>query len=334
MLQLHESSRWANPEHRRLQAARAIEDGDEKGLQGLLREYIRAKSQKKTATSALTFKQYNQALRHLLDYLESVAQVHLLQTTEDHLEAMTGYWVSHHQFKRSTLDVYLAGVKAFFRALVWARVISSDPARDVRVPNIPSNLNKPFLSDEELDELRLSVKVGDPILDVRNTAILELGVVMMLRANEIVGLNLEDLYPARKVIRVHGKGGKIAELPLTERPLNALKAWLEVRGLVATESSHSALFLSDSDRSRGRRLGYGGVYQMLKKALVLIEAKRGESAGGMHTLRRTGATRFYRKTNDPLSLQRILRHESADTTARYVGLDNSSLRLSLEAMED
>jgi integrase/recombinase XerC len=341
-IELHELSKWASPEHRRNAAAQAIEKAqDQKNpktddLKRMMAAYISAKSKRKTATSQLTYKQYNQALEHLLKYLRNIAQVDLRQVTEDHLEAMLSYWIGEKKYKHSTIESYTAGIKTFFKALIWARAISNNPASDIQVPNLAKNPRRPYLSDDETITLKGSVVNHNPVLEARNAAMIELALTMMLRSDEIVKLNLTDISLTRKNMVVDGKNSKISELPLTDGVIEKLRQWLSLRDLIVSPKSFDALFLNDSNRSRGTRVTSATVYQMIKGYFKPLEKKRSDkiSLGGLHTLRRTGATQHYRANKDPLTLQAILRHESAATSAKYVQLDQSNLRASLEKVAE
>lgn len=108
-----------------------------------------------------------------------------------------------------------------------------------------------------------------------------------------------------------------------------------MRGELVTRRSASALFLSASHRNRGARIGYGGVYASLRTAFTHLEVGQdGMHLGGMHTLRRSGATRFHARNRDLLTLARLLGHASLTTTQRYVRLELSALREALEAVEE
>jgi site-specific recombinase XerD len=53
----------------------------------------------------------------------------------------------------------------------------------------------------------------------------------------------------------------------------------------------------------------------------------------MHTLRRSGATRFHARNRDLAVLAGQLGHASLTTTQRYVKLELSALRAALEKVE-
>ena len=225
----------------------------------------------------------------------------------------------------------LVALKWLFRALVWCSAIKTDPSLDIKAPHIPSNPKRPVMRPVDLEKFKTLQPHPNPKIATRDAAILELGIAAMLRANEIVGLNVSDINLSTATLRVrHGKGNKKRDVPLTGEPFAKIRAWLEVRPSFVTNRQTEALFLSHSDRNRGGRIGYDGIYNMLRVRFAQME-KPGEAGfGGMHTLRRTGATKFHAANHDLALLQRVLGHENLQTTSIYVALDDAAVRRAME----
>ena len=345
-LQLHEKSRWSSAGNRKVNAARAIQDRDEVALFGLLEAYLRARSKKRAAISPRTVLRYTHALKHFFDFTwQPGSTINLLQIDEPALEAFlerlserdpaaligTGRRV----LSRSAIDLCVVATKALFRALVWTGVLTRDPTTDLRSPDVARSERQPVLASEQIDALKALEPHRDPVIAARDAAMLELGLSTMLRADEIVRLDVQDVDLIHGVVQVLGKGNKLRSLPLTRAPREAVECWLAVRGELVTRRSASALILSASRRNRGARIGYGGVYATLRTAFAHLElGQDGMHLGGMHTLRRSGATRFHARNRDLLTLARLLGHASLTTTQRYVRLELSTLREALEAVEE
>jgi integrase/recombinase XerC len=339
-LVLHQKSRFSSP-NRKLNAVKAIQDRDELALFALLEAYLRARSRKRAAISPKTVVRYQHALKTFFDFAwQPDRTLHLLQVQETDLEAFVETLTDRHAgtgksaLSRNTIDVTLIALKTLYKALVWSGATSRNPTDALPSLTLPKAERQPVLQPDQLRTLNTFETTTDPVLQRRNAAILELGLSTMLRANEIVALNLEDLDLQHGVIQVMGKGGKPRTLPLTSAPLEALRAWLEVRPQLISRRSSSALFLSASRRNRGQRIAYGGVYTVVRGVFATLEAGReGMKLGGMHTLRRSGATRFHARNRDIAVLAAQLGHASLTTTQRYIKLDLSALRNALEAVE-
>ena len=67
----------------------------------------------------------------------------------------------------------------------------------------------------------------------RDATILALGLGAGLRRAEIAGLELADVDLDGEVVRVHGKGGKIRDVPIKGGTIAAIRAWLVCRGVEA-----------------------------------------------------------------------------------------------------
>ena len=333
-IELHHRARWTNPESRRLEAAKAIQANDTLALEGLLREYMIRKSRRGGNTSERTLTEYARSMRRVLAFIETNG-IHLLKADEEALERFVRDLET--RLKPNSVDAIWAGVGAFFRALVWAKVISNNPWLEVRVADRPANPERPTLDAGQLEHLRTGLPVSkDPAIEARDRAILDLGVYVMLRRAEIVGLNLEDVQLGQKRIRVQGKGGKVRLVPLSPTPVASLRSWLTHRQTMVI-AGERAVFVSAHRGHRGKRIGYSSLYWMLqgrlKAGAVLEDGEPVIVQGGLHMLRRSGATRHYAKNKDLLTLQLVLGHADISTTGIYPQLDDSRVRESLENVD-
>jgi integrase/recombinase XerC len=335
-LVLHSKSRYSSP-NRKLNAVRAVHDRDEIGLFALLEAYLRARSRKRAAISPRTVQRYQHALKTFFDFAwQPGYTVHLLQLEESDLErfveTLTERADGKAQRSRNTIELTLIAVKTLYKALIWAGATNRNPTETLPAIALPRAERQPVLHRAQIQTLQTLETSADPVIHARNAAMLELGLSTMLRADEIVRLNLEDVDLQHGVIQVLGKGGKPRTLPLTNTPLEAVRRWMALREVLVTRRSGAALFLSASRRNRGQRIAYGGVYTVVRAVFARLETEQG-SLGGMHTLRRSGATRFHARNRDLAVLAGQLGHASLTTTQRYVKLELSALRAALEKVE-
>ncbi|MEZ5337947.1 MAG: tyrosine-type recombinase/integrase [bacterium] len=70
-------------------------------------------------------------------------------------------------------------------------------------------------------------------LALRNSAMLHLLYATGIRASELCGLNLGDVEPRARLLRVRGKGNRERVVPYGARAAAALERWLEVRNLLS-----------------------------------------------------------------------------------------------------
>ena len=91
---------------------------------------------------------------------------------------------------------------------------------------------------------------------IRDRAMLHLAVCAGLRVSELTGLRIDDVAAQAASIRVLGKGRRERALPLWKPTASALRAWLAVRGTVATPE----VFVN----ARGEPLSRWGVAYVLR----------------------------------------------------------------------
>lgn len=146
---------------------------------------------------------------------------------------------------------------------------------------------------------------------VRDAAIIALLKIAGLRRAEVAGLNLADFDGATRTLTVHGKRNKTRTVPIEDKgALDALSDWLYLRGDVP-----GALFT---------RIRKGGVILasgLSDQAIYAILKKRGKEARladfTPHDMRRTFAGDLLDAGVDLATVQKLMGHADANTTAGY-----------------
>lgn len=131
-----------------------------------------------------------------------------------------------------------------------------------------------------------------------------------IRRAELVALERSSLDIEQARLIVYGKGRKYREVFLGEKAIEALKAWLAIRGDKA-----GALFgaVSKSGRVSLEHMSAQAVYTILEKR----QKQAGIQHFSPHDLRRTYASTLLEKKVDISTVADLLGHESITTTARY-----------------
>jgi integrase/recombinase XerC len=204
---------------------------------------------------------------------------------------------------KTTIARKLAAVRSCFRFLARRGALAVNPARQVRGPRLGRRLPS-FLPADETSALL--GETGEPSLaGVRDRALLELFYASGLRVAEGCGLDVDDLDEARRTVRVLGKGDKERVVPVGETALEALGAYLELRG-----RRRGPLFLN----ARGGRL-------TARSAHRIVRARARAAGIGQrvtpHTLRHSFATHMLGAGADLRLIQELLGHRRLSTTQRY-----------------
>ena len=183
------------------------------------------------------------------------------------------------------------------------------PRRKDRLPEVHKK--------EDVDNLFSLIDTESP-LGIRNRALYELIYSAGLRVSEAVSLNTADIFLAKKLARVTGKGMK--ERLVLFGPDAAF--WLrrytgEARPHLLGARSVKALFVGRS----GKRLSRKGIWKNYRSLAI-----QASLSSKLHTLRHTFATELLAGGADLRSVQELLGHAGISTTQVYTHVNTAHLR--------
>lgn len=173
----------------------------------------------------------------------------------------------------------------------------------------------------DLDELIQIIEAPeqfeeDEFIKLRNRAILEVLFSTGMRISELVNLDMEDINREGKIY-IMGKGKKQRMVYLTQRARVHLNSYLKKR--TGSEfSSSPALFLSSRGQGKNTRKS------RITPRYVQMKIQEYRRLIGIvvpvtpHGLRHGFATYLAEEGANPAAIQRLLGHESLQTTTRYV----------------
>jgi len=155
----------------------------------------------------------------------------------------------------------------------------------------------------------------------RNETLLIVGIGMALRASELVGLNVGDVFDGKQVksyVTIRGetaKFGKERTIRLWDIVIDRIANFIDWK-VEHRESinPNAPLFLS----REGGHLTTKALYFLVKK--IFTKASIDQSP---HALRKTGSTIFYEESDyDLVATQLFLGHADPSTTKKYIGIPN------------
>lgn len=226
--------------------------------------------------------------------------------------------LSERRLARASVARKLAAIRSFGEHLVRTGVAAQNPAELLPSPKRASRLPR-VLSPDQAATLLDRIPASDP-LAMRDRAMLELTYACGMRAEEVCGLNLEDIDFESEAVRIFGKGKKERVVPMGEPAQAALRRYLEsARHALAERPEETALFIS----RRGRRLHTSDVRRRLERWV-----REAAIAGGVspHVLRHSFATHLLEGGADLRSIQELLGHSSVSTTQVYTRVEPGRLR--------
>lgn len=332
---------WQNPVKRRLEAIRASHERNESGLLDLLHAYLVLKGRKRATLSQRTLENYRLAVRdflawawsesHSLDILKASADdldryIAHLQLEGGNLEGSDGF-----RLKPGSIATYVAGVRAFYRALEWANAAQPPQVTSPRDPTPPEE-RRPALPLSLYKRL-LDHLSGAEATIYRDRLAIRLMAEAGLRISEVINLSVEDVSLAERLLLVRaGKGGKQRSLPLSRTLLQELESWLKLRLAHAAAGEKAVLINLGGRKASGQRM----TDKSLRKILNAHYRELGfpQRYYGAHMLRHTAGTRFYKTSRDLHATARLLGHTNINTSAIYAKMDLEGLFEVVDKLDD
>lgn len=268
-------------------------------------DYLRFERQ----LSNRTCEAYQRDLQHYLAWCESFKLAPLDKVRQQQIR---DYAAARHRQGLAPKSVQreLSALRTLFRYLLREGLIEHNPAEGVRAPKSQRKL--PATLDTDQISHLLDFPGNDP-LDLRDRAIMELFYSSGLRLAELTDLNHNAPGLRDGLLDVIGKGRKTRRVPVGRAALDAIAAWLQVRGSLA-KSDEPALFVS----SRGTR-----IHPSTIEARVRLRAQQQGMPRRVypHLLRHSFASHLLESSGELRAVQELLGHADISTTQIYTHLD-------------
>lgn len=271
--------------------------------------------------SISTLDAYNRALRLFAGFLSTEelelapaeAVQMLLACTAPEANTLVLRFRQHleERFAPGTVAVHISGLRslvAFAHRLglvafqLGVKTEEAVPYRDTAGPD-----------PEAIKCLLKHIQAAPPVKRARDLAILSLLYLHALRQFEVRGLDLHHLDRVNKRLWVLGKQRKErVAVPLGQRALANLLAWLEVRD---APESEKAMFVS----LQGGRLSHEGVRLVFQGYAKAVSADLGRPvAFRPHGFRHAAITRYAERESNPFKVMAFSRHKSPQTVMIYI----------------
>lgn len=235
----------------------------------------------------------------------------------DHL-AVRSYLahLSRRKLARASVARHLSAMRTFFKFLVREGAVDANPARTVATPKREKHL--PAVLQTSDIALLLEQPDASTTLGTRDIAWLELLYASGLRISELVGIDLDDIEPRTRLVKVRGKGSKERIVPFGTKAEVALRAYLAVRGELIRDIEEQAVFVN----YRGERITTRSIRRLFEGYVRDAALRAGVSP---HTLRHSFATHLLNAGADLRGIQELLGHASLSTTQKYTHLNDWQL---------
>lgn len=228
---------------------------------------------------------------------------------EDHLEWMR----TTEGCKRPTLSHALAALRSLYAYLVRDEVCTTNPAREVKAPRFDAKPKVPWLSEEGIERLFLSIPEPDSWKGRRTRVCLSLLFGLGWRRAEVARLRIGDFYsdagpPPTWTVRGVVKRGKTIQVAVPDWVREELVSWLKFNNQL--EGGDYPIL----PRKPGSRDSVSPV--MVYKIVANAAAAAGVKINP-HGLRRSNITLAGERGVSAKARQLAVGHSSAVTTERY-----------------
>ena len=217
-----------------------------------------------------------------------------------------------HHHKPRTLARKMSSLRSFFKFLHREGLIDENSALLITTPKLDKPLPK-FLSEKNTIKI-LQTSFDHNESGLRDRAIIETLYSTGVRVSELVGINEESIDPVSNIIKVQGKGKKERLVPIGDKALDAVRAYLAAR-----RRRSRAVFLN----KRGKRLTDRSVRNIINKYVLKASLLMNVSP---HMFRHSFATHMLDHGADLRSVQELLGHSNLSTTQIYTHVTTDRLK--------
>lgn len=250
------------------------------------------------------------------------------QIEETHLNSYLIHLSKNTNQQNSSLRQSVSKVRSFFKWLEKSNRLLMNVAENFALPKAGLSLPK------VLNEIEIARIIENPdtktTIGIRDRTILETLYATGIRRGELQGLNLLDF--DGKTLRIKkGKGGRERIVPVTETASEWLSKYIAtsrielLNGIYPkskpTKANPTALFLS----AHRKRISLMHLWGIVKNHAEAVGLK-----ANVHTFRHSCATHLLRNGASLRHIQKLLGHQSLETTQIYTQVEISDLKNAVE----
>ncbi len=259
--------------------------------------------------------------RDVFQFLEYCGNVSLKNISADDIADFVQYLSKKEQLSSKTVARKISAVREFFKFLYTDKIIKENPAADVQTPKQQKPLPK-FLTPDEIKQLIQAAMEGKTPAERRMCVMLELMYACGLRVSELVSLPENCINFDKRQIFIKGKGSKERIVPIAPQAIEAIFDYLSYRDYFIKEGRKS-IWLFPSKSSASGHITRDTFFKHLKE--IAVSAGISPQKVTPHVLRHSFATHLLNHDVDLRSVQKMLGHESINTTEIYTHIISDKL---------
>lgn len=267
----------------------------------MLKKFIVSKAVE--GLSERSLKTYNTAITMFLHSCNKL----LCDVTTDDIRVYLAYKKINNA-SGNYINLIRRSLSSLFQWCVDNEIMTTNPVKKIKSIRIEKKLRTSF-SEDEMEILRCKAT------NLRNKAIIEFLYSTGCRVSEMCNANRSDIDFENGRVTVLGKGKKYRNVYLSSRCKSVLREYLNIR-----VDKDAALFVSIPQRF-GRTENIGEVSRLKSSGVEVMLRELGKKCGienvHPHRFRRTAATLALKRGMPIEQVQKMLGHESIETTTIY-----------------
>jgi site-specific recombinase XerD len=222
---------------------------------------------------------------------------------------------------RTTARIMCSRIRGILRFLYAEGLIAEDLASAIPAARASRSAGLPsFLAPGQVEAV-LAACDRSTIAGRRDYAVLILLARLGLRAAEVALLSLDDVDWQAGVLRLAGKGGRIAQMPLPQDVGEALAAYIQQgRPLSSSRTVFHRV------KTPCQPFTTAAPVILIARRVLRRAGVRGSVRGASHVFRHSLATHMIRSGASLNEIGQVLRHQEPDTARIYAKVDVAGLR--------
>jgi integrase/recombinase XerD len=275
-------------------------------------------------------KSSERAINGLLLYLrEAFFITRWNEAEETHLNSFLVHLHRNTEQKNSSLRQTVSRIRGFFKWLYQSNQVLFNVAENFQLPKAGHALPV-VLTEKEIATI-IEQPDTEKAIGIRDRAMLETLYATGIRHGELYKLNVRD-FDGRTLRIREGKGQRERIVPLTENSSNWIEKYIATSRIELMNGVYhgkgksrqkriianpTALWLS----TNGKRLSYQQIWRIVKN-----HAEAAALIATVHTFRHCCATHLLRRGASLRHIQKLLGHQSLETTQIYTHLEISDVK--------
>lgn len=267
-----------------------------------------------------TIYNYGVALKEFQSFFKSLGQGIEWETVDSStVREWIIFMMDEQDMKPSTVNLYLSGLRSFYRYMLSTGRVKKNPLLNVSGPKSSKHLPA-FIKEEDMDRLLDSGQYSDDFQGHRDHLILSMLYSTGMRRAEILGLEDKDVLLSERTLKVTGKRNKQRLIPISDALATEIRDYTSLRDEEFGDRRKSQhLFLGD----KGKAMRPDEIHRIVTENLSLVTSQQRRSP---HVLRHSFATAMLNNGAGLESIQKLLGHESLETTQIYTHLSFEELK--------